>query len=129
MRAEDTSHVVVADMPGLSSRHRIRVSTHQIIQHWKPFTDLKHTFAVSRRAEQLRLRTQQRIIDTTEDSILKTEMGNLESPERMSLNGSFDIRPWVGWGRSGLITEMRPGLLVSDRLFLPCPLDHRFRLL
>jgi hypothetical protein len=47
--------------------------------HWLPFQDLKQAFAVSRRAEQLRLRAQQRIIATVEDSVLRTEMANLES--------------------------------------------------
>ena len=44
-------------------------------------TNREHTFAVSRRAEQLRLRTQQRIIATAEDSVLRTKMANLESQE------------------------------------------------
>ena len=35
----------------------------------------------SRRAEQLALRTQQRIVATVEDSVLRTEMGALESQE------------------------------------------------
>ena len=55
--------------------------THHISQHWGPFKDLRQTFAVSRCAEQLRLRTQQRIVATAEDSTLRTEMGNLESQE------------------------------------------------
>jgi hypothetical protein len=46
-----------------------------------PFKDLKQTFAVSRRAEQLCLRVQQRVITTVEDSALRTEMENLESDE------------------------------------------------
>jgi hypothetical protein len=62
----------------LSSRHRNRMHTRS---SWQPFTDLRHTFAVSCRAEQLRLRTQQRIITTTEDSALRTGMGNWESQE------------------------------------------------
>jgi len=41
--------------------------TQQIISLWQPFKDLKQAFAVSRRAEQLRLRSQQRIIATAED--------------------------------------------------------------
>jgi hypothetical protein len=45
-------------------------------------------FAVSRRAEQLRLRTQQRIIATAEDSVLRTEMANLESQEEDAPNVS-----------------------------------------
>ena len=55
--------------------------TQQIIQHWQPFKDLQQTFAVSRRAEQLRLRAQQRIVATAEDAVLRTEMGDLESRE------------------------------------------------
>jgi hypothetical protein len=53
----------------------------QISQHWRPFQDLKQTFAVARRAKQLRLRTQPRIIATAEDCILRTEMTDLESQE------------------------------------------------
>ena len=48
------------------------------------FRDLKLTFAVSRRAEQLRLRSQQRcqrIVATAEDSVLRTVMANFESQE------------------------------------------------
>ena len=39
------------------------------------------TFVVSRRPEQLRLRVQQRVVATVEDSDLHTEMENLESEE------------------------------------------------
>ena len=35
----------------------------------------------SRRVEQLRLRSQQRIVATVEDSVLRTEMTGLESQE------------------------------------------------
>jgi hypothetical protein len=63
-------------------------------------------------------------------------MGNLESqeedarghhaPERVLWYKSMG---WVGpIFTRGLITEMRSGLLVSDRPFWLCPLDHRFRL-
>ena len=62
-------------MPTIPLQHRV---TMQILKHWQPFRDLKLTFAISRRAEQLRLRTQQRIIATAEDSVLRTEMANLE---------------------------------------------------
>jgi hypothetical protein len=37
--------------------------------------------AGSRRAEQLSLRSQQRVVDTVEESVLKTEMTGLESQE------------------------------------------------
>jgi hypothetical protein len=43
--------------------------------------DHKQTFAVSRRAEQLRLHTQQRVVATVKDSALRAEMGALESQE------------------------------------------------
>jgi hypothetical protein len=39
--------------------------------HWKTFRDLKLMFAGSRRAEQLTLRSQQRIVATVEDSVLR----------------------------------------------------------
>ena len=48
--------------------------------------DLKEAFAVSRRAEQLCLHTQQRIVATVEDSILRAEMGALESQEEDAPN-------------------------------------------
>jgi hypothetical protein len=50
----------------------------------QPFKDLKQTFAVSRRAEQLRLHSQQRVVTTVEDSALRAEMGALESQEEDS---------------------------------------------
>ncbi len=43
--------------------------------------DLKLMFTVSRRADQLSLRSQQRIVATVEDSVLRTEMTGLESEE------------------------------------------------
>ncbi len=41
--------------------------------------DLKHMFPGSHRVEQLRLRSQQRVVATVEESVLKTEMSGLES--------------------------------------------------
>ena len=73
VRGEDASNVVA-----IPTQHRV---TQQILSRWQPFKDLKQTFAVSRRAEQLRLRVQQRVIATVEDSALRTEMENLESDE------------------------------------------------
>jgi hypothetical protein len=61
------------------AQHRV---TQQIIARWQPFKDLKQTFAVSRRAEQLGLHTQQRVVATVEDSALHAEMGALESQEQ-----------------------------------------------
>jgi hypothetical protein len=36
---------------------------------WQPFKHLKHAFAVSRRTEQLRLRSQQRLVATAEERL------------------------------------------------------------
>jgi hypothetical protein len=58
-------------------------------------------FAGSRRAEQLSLRSQQRIIATVEDSVLRTEMAGLESqedaPKRILF---FKPMSWLGQLRS-----------------------------
>jgi hypothetical protein len=61
LRGEDASNVAVTPIP-LQNR-----LTQQIIKHRQPVNDLKHTFVVSRRAEQLRLHTQQRVVITAED--------------------------------------------------------------
>jgi hypothetical protein len=53
------------DVAVIPSQHRV---TQQILSHWQPFRDLKLMFAGSRRAEQLSLRSQQRIVATVEDS-------------------------------------------------------------
>jgi hypothetical protein len=103
-------------MPNIPLQHRV---TMQILQHWQPFRDLKLTFAVSRRAEQLSLRTQQRIIATAEDSVLRTEMANIESKEEDAPSVSSTSSRCVGWGKSGHTAEMRRGMLVSCSPFLP----------
>ena len=63
----------------------------QILKHWKPFRDLKLTFTVSRRAEQFRLHTQEYIVVTVEDSVLRTEMVRLESQEELVFDRSFFV--------------------------------------
>jgi hypothetical protein len=63
-----------ADNAVIPSQHRV---TQQLLSHWQPFRDLKLMFAGSRRAEQLSLRSQQRIVATVEDSVLRTEMAGL----------------------------------------------------
>ena len=75
MRDEDVSNVVVTVIP---VQNRV---TLQILSMWQPFKDLKLTFVVSHRVEQLRWRAEQRIVITDEDSVLLTEMENLESEE------------------------------------------------
>ena len=74
----DESSVSNDDVPVIPSQLKV---THQILSHWESFRDLKFRFAGSRRAEQLSLRSQQRIVATVEDSVLRTEMDGLESLE------------------------------------------------
>jgi hypothetical protein len=82
----DESSASNADTAVIPSQHRV---TQQLLSHWQPFQDLKLMFAASRRAEQLSLRSstvvtmrsQQRIVTTVEDSVLRTEMAGLESQE------------------------------------------------
>ena len=90
------SNVDVAVIP---SHHRV---TQQILSHWQPFRDFKLIFAGSRRAEQLSLRSQQRIVATVEDSVLRTEMTGLESLEEDDPSVSSSSNPWVDCVRSGL---------------------------
>ena len=62
----------------IPSHHKV---TQQILNYWKSFLDLKLTFVGSCRAEQLSLSSQQHIVSTIEDSVLRTEMTDLESQE------------------------------------------------
>ncbi len=74
----DESFASNDDTAVIPSQHRV---THQLLSHWQPFQDLKLMFAGSRRAEQLSLRSQQRIVATVEDSVLRTAMTGLDSQE------------------------------------------------
>ena len=55
-------------------------------------------FAGSRRAEQLNLRSQQRVVVTVEESVLKTEMADLESQEEDDPKRLLFFKPmsWLG---------------------------------
>ncbi len=83
------------DVAVISSQHRV---TQQLLSHWQPFQDLKLIFAGSRRAEQLSLRSQQRIVATVEDSVLRTEMAGLESQEEDVPKRILFFKPmsWLG---------------------------------
>ena len=70
VRGEDTSNVVVTVIPVQN------MVTLQILRICQPFEDLKLTFVVSLRVEQIRFRVDQRIVSTAEDSVLHTEMEN-----------------------------------------------------
>jgi hypothetical protein len=90
VRGEDASN-----LPTINPQNRV---TLQILDHWQPFKDLKQAFAVSRRAEELRLRSQQHIIATAEDSFLRTEMDNLESQDEDAPRRVLWFKPmsWLG---------------------------------
>jgi hypothetical protein len=66
----DESSASNADVTVIPSQLRV---TQQILSHWQPFQHLKLMSAGSRRAEQLSLHSQQRIVATVEDSVLRTE--------------------------------------------------------
>ena len=91
----DESSVSNVDVAVIPSQHRV---TQQILSHWQPFQDLKLMFAGSRRAEQLSLRSQQRVVATVEESVLKTEMAGLESQEEDAPKRILYFKPmsWLG---------------------------------
>ena len=95
----DESSASNADVPVIPSQLK---ATHQILSHWEPFRDLKARFPDSRRAEQLSLRSQQRIVATVEDSVLRTEMTGLESLEEDAPKRILFYTPmgWLGQIRS-----------------------------
>ena len=69
--------------------------THQILMSTK---DLKQTFVVSIRVEQLRLCVKKLVVTTVEDSVLRTEMDNLESEEEDDPRRVLWYKPmsWLG---------------------------------
>jgi hypothetical protein len=84
----DESSASTADVAVIPSQHKF---TAQILSHWQPFIDIKLSYAGSRRAEQLSLRSQQRIVSTVEDSVLRTEMAGL----RVSGRGCPPTHPFL----------------------------------
>jgi hypothetical protein len=72
--------------------------TQQILLHWHPFRDLKLKFIGSLRAEQLNLRSQQRVVTTVEESVLRMEMVGLESQEEDAPRCVLFFKPmsWLG---------------------------------
>ncbi len=95
----DESSVSNDDVTVIPSQPRV---TQQILSHWQPFRDLKLMFPDSCRAEHLSLRSQQRIVVTVEDSVLRTEMGVLESQEEDAPKRILFFKPmsWLGEIRS-----------------------------
>ncbi len=67
-----------ADNVVIPSHHKV---TQQVLSQWQSFRDLKLMFSDSRRSEQLSLHSQQYIVVTVENYVLRTEMVGLESQE------------------------------------------------
>ncbi len=96
---DESSASNAADATAIPTQSRV---TQQILSHWQPFRDLKLMFTSSRRAEQLSLRSQQRVVATVEESVLKTEMAGLESQEEDAPKRLLFFKPmsWLGQIRS-----------------------------
>ncbi len=67
------------NVAAIPAQHRV---TQQILSRWQPFKNLNQTFAVSRCAEQLRQRVQQRVVATVEDSSFTHRDGELRIRRR-----------------------------------------------
>ncbi len=74
----DENSVSNTDVTVIPSQDKV---TQQILIHCQSFLDLKLMFTDSCRVEQLNLCSQQSIVTTVEDSVLRTEMADLESQE------------------------------------------------
>ncbi len=74
----DESSASNPDVTVIPSQFKV---TKQILLHCQPFRDLKLKYVGSRQAEQLSSHSQQRVVTTVEESVLKTEMTDLESQE------------------------------------------------
>jgi hypothetical protein len=72
--------------------------THQILTHWYPFRDLNLKFVGSCRTEKLSLCSQHLIVDTVEESVLRTQMPGLESQEEVVPRRVLFFKPmsWLG---------------------------------
>ena len=76
--AQDESSASTAGVAAVPTQFKV---TQQILLHLHPFRDLKLKFIGSRLAEQLSLRSQQRVVATVEESVLRMEMAGLQSQE------------------------------------------------
>ncbi len=106
----DESSASNADVTVIPSQFKV---TKQILLHWQPFRDLKLKYVGSRQAEQLSLRSHQRVVATVEESVLKTEMTGLESQEEDAPQRILFFKPmsWLGQIRSHRRDESWSGSL------------------
>ncbi len=91
----DESSASSADVTDIPSQFKV---TKQILLHWQPFRDLKVKYVGSRQSEQFSLRSQQCVVATVEESVLKTEMTGLESQEEDAPKRLLFFKPmsWLG---------------------------------
>ncbi len=75
--ARDESSASTAGVASVPIQFKV---TQQILLYWHPFRDLKLKFIGSRRAEQLSLRSQQRVVTTVEESVLRMEISTQSLP-------------------------------------------------
>jgi hypothetical protein len=90
----DESSASNADVAAIPSQHKVTPTDPQPLAA----LELKLMFVGSRRAEKLSLRSQQRIVATVEDSVLRTEMDGLESQEEDAPKRILFSKPmsWLG---------------------------------
>ncbi len=95
----DESSAFTAGVAAIPSQFKI---TQPILLHWQTFRDLTLKFVGSRRAEKLSLRSQQRVVATVEESVLRMEMTGLESQEEDTPRCVLFFNPmsWLGQIRS-----------------------------
>ena len=97
--ARDESSVSNAGVAVIPSQFKV---TKQILLHWQPFRDLKLKFVGSRRAKQLSMRSQQRIVATVERTpYFGRRWLALSLWTRMTPSASSSTSPWVGHGLAG----------------------------
>jgi hypothetical protein len=90
----DESSASNADVPVIPTQYKV---TQQILIHWKSFLNLKLMFVVSRRTEQLSLCSQQCIVVTVEDSVLRKEVADHESQDEDVPKCILFFNPMSGW--------------------------------
>jgi hypothetical protein len=91
----DESSVSNADDTVMPTQFKV---TKQILLHWQTFRDLKLKYVGLRQTEQLSSCSQQRVVTTVEESVLKTEMAGLESQEEDAPKRILFFKPmsWLG---------------------------------
>jgi hypothetical protein len=97
--ARDESSVSNAGVVVIPSQFKV---TQQIQGYWQPFRDLQLKFVGSRRLEQLRSLSQQLVVATVQESVLRTEMDDLDPQEEDDPKCILFYKPmsWLGQIRS-----------------------------